>query len=92
MIPPGVRGDKRDWYHVGKTKMKFRELLAEFKSDKEIMQELGLKRRTFFRYKSIIIKEDRIIWRKIMEERIRVGKRVTFSQIGKNLNSSTLNL
>jgi DNA invertase Pin-like site-specific DNA recombinase len=69
MIPPGVRGNKRDWYHVRKTEMKFRELLAEFKSNKEIMDELGLKRRTFFRYKSIIRQEDRIIWRKIMEER-----------------------
>jgi DNA invertase Pin-like site-specific DNA recombinase len=69
MIPYGVRGNKRGWYQVQKTKMRFRELLSQFKSDKEIMSELGLKRRTFYRYKSIIKQEDRIIWRKIIEER-----------------------
>jgi ACT domain-containing protein len=66
MIPAGVRGNKKDCFQVRMTKMKFRELLAQFKSNKEIMQELGLKRRTFYRYKSIIMEEDRILWRKMM--------------------------
>lgn len=66
MIPQGVRGDKRGKYQVELMKMKFRQLLAQFKSNKEIMNELGLKRRTFYRYKSIIIEEDRILWRKMM--------------------------
>jgi DNA invertase Pin-like site-specific DNA recombinase len=65
MIPHGVRGNKRSWYQVQKTKMRFRELLSQFKSDKEIMDELGLKRRTFYRYKSIIIQEDAILWQKM---------------------------
>jgi hypothetical protein len=68
MIPHGVRGNKRGWYQVQKTKMKFRELLSQFKSDKEFMYELGLKRRTFYRYKSIVRQEDRIIWQKIMHK------------------------
>ena len=66
MIPQGVRGDKRGWYQVRLIKIRFRKLLADFKSNKEIMHELGLKRRTFYRYKSIIIEEDRILWRKMM--------------------------
>jgi DNA invertase Pin-like site-specific DNA recombinase len=65
MIPHGVRGNKRGWYQVQKTKMRFRELLSQFKSDKEIMYELGLKRRTFYRYKSLIRQEDRILWQKM---------------------------
>jgi DNA invertase Pin-like site-specific DNA recombinase len=68
MIPPGVRGDKRGWHQVQITKMRFRELLCQFKSDKEIMNELGLRRRTFYRYKSIIIQEDAKLWQKIMHE------------------------
>ena len=66
MIPSGVRGDKRGWHEVRAIKVRFRELLAEFKSNKEIMIELGLKKRTFYRYKSIIVKEDRILWRRMM--------------------------
>jgi DNA invertase Pin-like site-specific DNA recombinase len=65
MIPHGVRSNKRSWYQVQKTKWRFRELLSQFKSDKEIMDELGLKRRTFYRYKSIIIQEDAILWQKM---------------------------
>jgi ACT domain-containing protein len=68
MIPQGIRGDKRGWHEVQIMKMRFRELLCQFKSDKEIMKELGLKRRTFYRYKSIIYKEDKEIWSKVMIE------------------------
>lgn len=65
MIPPGVRGDKRGWHQVELIKFRFRKLLFQFKSNKEIMRELGLTKRTFYRYKSIIIKEDTILWREM---------------------------
>jgi DNA invertase Pin-like site-specific DNA recombinase len=65
MIPQEVRGDKRGKFQVELMKMRFRNLLDQFKSNKEIMQESGLKKRTFYRYKSIIIQEDRIIWLKM---------------------------
>jgi DNA invertase Pin-like site-specific DNA recombinase len=66
MIPQGVRGDKRGKYQVELMKLRFRELLSQLKSNKEIMKELALKKRTFYRYKTIIIQEDRILWQKIM--------------------------
>jgi len=66
MIPSGVRGNKRGWHQVRRIKVRFRELFADFRSNKEIMTELGLKKRTFYRYKLIIIEEDRILWRKMV--------------------------
>jgi DNA invertase Pin-like site-specific DNA recombinase len=65
MIPSGVGGDKRGKYQVQVMKMRFRNLLAQFKANKEIMEELGLRKRTFYRYKSIIIQEDIILWQKM---------------------------
>jgi len=41
MIPSGVRGDKRGWHQVRTIKVRFRELLADLKSNVEIMMELG---------------------------------------------------
>lgn len=66
MIPKGVRGNKRGKYQVELMKIKFRLLLSEFKTNKEIMEEMGLKKRTFYRYKAIIIREERIIMKKMM--------------------------
>jgi len=61
------RGDKRDKYQVEITKRKFRDLLEHYWTDKQIMNELGLKRRTFYRYKSIILEEERLIWQRFMK-------------------------
>ena len=72
MIPPGVRGDKRGWHQVELIKFRFRKLLFQFKTNKEIMLELGLKKRTFYRYKAIIIREDTILWKEMMRRGIQV--------------------
>ena len=72
MIPPGVRGNKRGWNQVELIKFRFRKLLFQFKTNKEIMLELGLKKRTFYRYKSLIIKEDTILWRDVMRRGIQI--------------------
>lgn len=69
MIPQGVRGDKKGWHQVQATKVKFRELLTQFKSNNEIMTELGLKKTTFYRYKSIIMEEDRVLWMRMKKWR-----------------------
>jgi len=60
------RGDKRDKYQVEITKRKFIDLLYHSYTDKQIMNELGLKRRTYYRYKSIILEEERLLWKRIM--------------------------
>jgi DNA invertase Pin-like site-specific DNA recombinase len=57
-------GDKRGNFQMQLRKNKVRNLLDCFKSDKEIMLELGIKRRTYYRYKSSLIREDRIRWQK----------------------------
>ena len=59
-------GDKRGNYQMQLRKHKVRNLLECSKSDKEIMDELGIKRRTYYRYKSSIIREERILWQKMM--------------------------
>jgi hypothetical protein len=66
LIPKGVRGNKRGKYQVRLMKIKFRLLLSEFKTNKEIMEEMGLKKRTFYRYKALIIREERIILERMM--------------------------
>jgi hypothetical protein len=59
-------GDKRGKYQLWVTKRKFIDLLYHSYTDKQIMNELGLKRRTYYRYKSIILEEERLLWKRIM--------------------------
>jgi hypothetical protein len=68
LIPKGVRGNKRGKYQIELMKIKIRLLLSEFKTNKEIMEDMGLKKGTFYRYKAIIIREDRIILKRIYDK------------------------
>jgi len=49
--------------------MRFRNLSDQFKPNYEMMDGLRLMKRTFYRYKSIIVLEDRLIWQRIMARR-----------------------
>jgi hypothetical protein len=69
MFLKGVRGDYVGKYQVEIMKMRFRKLSGQFKPNYEIMDGLRLTKRTFYRYKSIIVLEDRLIWQKIMARR-----------------------
>jgi hypothetical protein len=67
MIPVGVRGNKK-----GKegqfNLMKEIRVLLPFRKDREIMKILGVPNSTFYRYKSMIYKEDKELWSKAMFE------------------------
>jgi len=58
MFPEGVRGNKRSKQDQFKTMKEIRKLLS-IKNDYEIMKILGIPNSTFYRYKSIISKEDK---------------------------------
>ena len=67
MFPEGVRGNKRSKEHQFKLMKEIRKLLS-IKSDYEIMKILGIPNSTFYRYKSIIYKEDKELWSKVIIE------------------------
>jgi ACT domain-containing protein len=67
MLPEGVRGNKRRKEDQFKTMKEIRKLLP-IKNDCEIMKILGIPNSTFYRYKSIIYKEDKELWSKIIIE------------------------
>lgn len=56
-------------YQVEIMKMRFRNLSDQFKPNYEMMDGFRLMKRTFYRYKSIIVLEDKLIWQKIMARR-----------------------
>jgi hypothetical protein len=47
-------------------KMRFRNLSDQFKPNYEMKDGLRLMKRAFYRYKSIIVLEDKSIWQMIM--------------------------
>jgi hypothetical protein len=67
MIPEGVRGNKRRKEDQFKLMKEIRTLLP-LKDDHEIMKILAIPNSTFYRYKSIIYKEDKELWSKAMFE------------------------
>ena len=67
MFPEGVRGNKRRKEDQIKLMKEIRTLLP-IKNDYEIMKILGIPNSTFYRYKSIIYKEDKELWSKIIIE------------------------
>ena len=67
MFPEGVRGNKRRKEDQIKLMKEIRTLLP-IKNDYEIMKILGIPNSTFYRYKSIIYKEDKELWFKAMFE------------------------
>jgi len=67
MFPEGVRGNKRSKEHQFKLMKEIRKLLS-IKSDYEIMKILGIPGSTFYRYKSMIYKEDKELWHQAMLE------------------------
>jgi len=58
LLPEGVRGNKRRKEDQFKMMKEIRKLLS-IKNDYEIMKILGIPNSTFYRYKSIISKEDK---------------------------------
>lgn len=56
-------------YQVEIMKIRFRNLSDQFKPNYEMMDGFRLMKRTFYRYKSIIVLEDKLIWQKIMARR-----------------------
>jgi ACT domain-containing protein len=67
MFPEGVRGNKRSKEDQFKLMKEIRKLLS-IKNDYEIMKILGIPNSTFYRYKSIIYKEDKELWSKVIIE------------------------
>jgi hypothetical protein len=67
MLPEGVRGNKRRKEDQLKLMNEIRKLLP-IKMDYEIMEILGIPNSTFYRYKSIIYKEDKKLWSKVIIE------------------------
>jgi hypothetical protein len=69
MFPEGVRGNKRSKQDQFKLMKEIRKLFS-IKNDYEIMKILGIPSSTFYRYKSIIHKEDKELWSKVIIEPI----------------------
>ncbi len=69
MFPEGVRGNKRCKEDQFKLMKEIRKLLS-IKNDYEIIKILGIPNSTFYRYKSIIYKEDKELWSKVIIEPI----------------------
>jgi ACT domain-containing protein len=67
VFPEGVRGNKRRKEDQFKLMKEIRKLLS-IKNDYEIMKILGIPNSTFYRYKSIIYKEDKELWSKVIIE------------------------
>jgi ACT domain-containing protein len=67
MFPEGVRGNKRSKEDQFKLMKEIRKLLS-IKNDYEIIKILGIPNSTFYRYKSIIYKEYKELWSKIIIE------------------------
>jgi ACT domain-containing protein len=67
MFPEGVRGNKRSKEDQFMLMKEIRKLLS-IKNDYEIMKILGIPNSTFYRYKSIIYKEDKELWSKVIIE------------------------
>ena len=67
LLPEGVRGNKRRKEDQFKMMKEIRKLLS-IKNDYEIMKILGIPNSTFYRYKSIIYKEDKELWSKVIIE------------------------
>ena len=67
MFPEGVRGNKRRKEDQFKLMKEIRKDLST-KNDYEIMKTLGIPSSTFYRYKSIIYKEDKELWSKVIIE------------------------
>jgi ACT domain-containing protein len=67
MFPQGVRGNKRRKEDQFMLMKEIRKLLS-IKNDYEIMKILGIPNSTFYRYKSIIYKEDKELWSKVIIE------------------------
>jgi ACT domain-containing protein len=67
MFPEGVRGNKRRKEDQFKLMNEVRKLLP-IKNDYEIMKILGIPNSTFYRYKSIIYKDEKELWSKIIIE------------------------
>ena len=67
LLPEGVRGNKRSKEDQFKLMKEIRRLLP-IKNDYEIMKILGIPNSTFYRYKSIIYKEDKELWSKVIIE------------------------
>jgi len=67
LLPEGVRGNKRRKEDQFKMMKEIRRLLP-IKKDNEIMKILGIPNSTFYRYKSIIYKEDKELWSKVIIE------------------------
>ena len=67
MFPEGVRGNKTSKQDQFKLMKEIRKDLST-KNDYEIMKTLGIPSSTFYRYKSIIYKEDKELWSKVIIE------------------------
>jgi hypothetical protein len=67
MFPEGVRGNKRSKEGQFKLMKEIRKLLP-IKNDYEITKILGIPNSTFYRYKSIIYKEDKELWFQVIIE------------------------
>jgi ACT domain-containing protein len=67
VFPEGVRGNKRRKEDQLRLMKEIRKLLS-IKNDYEIIKILGIPNSTFYRYKSIIYKEDKEQWSKIIIE------------------------
>ena len=67
MIPEGVRGNKKRKEDQFKLIKEIRTLLP-IRNDREIMKILRIPNSTFYRYKSLIYKEDKELWSAAMFE------------------------
>jgi len=67
MFPEGVRGNKRSNQDQFKLMKEIRKLLS-IKNDYEIMKILRIPNSTFYRYKSMIYKEDKELWSQVIIE------------------------
>jgi hypothetical protein len=67
MFLEGVRGNKRSKQDQFKLMKEIRKLLP-IKNDYEITKILGIPNSTFYRYKSIIYKEDKELWFQVIIE------------------------
>ena len=100
MFPEGVRGNKRSKQDQFKTMKEIRKLLS-IKNDYEIMKILGIPNSTFYRYKSIIYKEDKELWSKVkieplesralriyetLEESFRISKKIADNENNKPMD------
>ena len=69
MFPEGVRGNKRSKEDQFKLIKEIRKLMS-IKNDYEVMKILGIANSTFYRYKSMIYKEEKELWSKVVIEPI----------------------